>query len=71
MEATGLRPRGTFSAEEAYEAHEEGEPIMLSAKRARRMVEVEHQAEPWSEFIAHAGEAEEYDAWIVLEWLGY
>ena len=61
-----------FTSEEAYEASQEGDPIIITAKRARRLIEVDHQSPyTWEDFVAQRGAAEKYDAWTVLAWLGY
>ena len=58
-----------FTTEEAYDASECGEPIMLSRADAERIIR-DHDAE--GDFFAeHAGESGAYDAAALLGWLGY
>ena len=59
-----------FSAEEAFLADEEGEPIIISQPAAKRIVG-QHGGEGWDEFERYAGKRARYNAWTVFEWLGY
>jgi hypothetical protein len=60
-----------FSAQEAFEASEDGEPIEISAKAALRIIE-KHNTDAF-DFFAQPGVAGAtwIDAAIVFEWLGY
>lgn len=65
-----------FTAEQAHEAHEEGEPIIIALQAARRIVGAHETGEDFDDFLASQGAAigntpGQYDAWTVLEWLGY
>jgi len=59
-----------FTAEDAFDASESGEPIMLTRAAARRILN-DHDAD--GDFFAdHApDEAGAYDAAALLGWLGY
>ena len=65
-----------FTSEEAYEAHEEGDPLLITRKTALAIV-TEHgaTAEGIAEFRAQVAIIDEqhdrFDAWDVLAWLGY
>jgi hypothetical protein len=64
-----------FSADQALEAHEEGEPILISRKFAYEMLK-DHGAlaEGLADFraqVATCDEHDRFDAWEVLAWLGY
>lgn len=70
------RGRG-FTSMDAYEAHEEGEPIELSRRAAFQLCRA-HGIDPdASDFetevpalrVTQAGAT--FDAWRVLQWLGY
>jgi len=59
-----------FTADQAFEASEDGDPIMISAASAAAIIG-QHQA-TLCEFESDRGErAESYDAAAVLAWLGY
>jgi hypothetical protein len=61
-----------FTAEDAFDAQDEGEPIMVPASTARRIVH-EHAAS-FDDFTrdAMAGQYPTHlDAAVVLAWLGY
>lgn len=66
---------GRFSSEEAYEAHQSGEPIFVSANWAHRIIKQHQPGDPVSEFWASVPTkaliADQIDAWSVLSWLGY
>ena len=57
-----------FTSEDAYEAHEEGDPIMIS--HARAVAIVRSHCDDVAEFEAEQGTGT-HDAWDVLSWLGY
>lgn len=59
----------TFTANDAYDASENGEPIMMERAMAERYV-LRHGCSV-EEFREECGETSEYDAWAVLSWLGY
>lgn len=48
---------------------ESAEDVVITADRARREV-LAHDCD-WAEFVAEVGEQDEYDAQVVLGWLGY
>lgn len=61
-----------FSAEEAFEADDAGEPIMMDAEAAKKLV-AEHSC-LWSEFLREECNhlpTTQYNAAKVLGWLGY
>lgn len=57
------------TANEVYEAHEAGEPIEVSKHEAT--IELRKHGFTFAEFAAECGDKATYDAWEVLEWLGY
>jgi hypothetical protein len=57
-----------FTSEEAYEAHNDGEPIMVSRAWATKIVTRE-AGDDATEFLASLPAS--VDAWVVLSWLGY
>lgn len=63
-----------FTAEEAFEASEDGEPIMLDRAAAFRLVVREHDGD-WSYFLRDtqpgAVDFQPVDAAVALRWLGY
>jgi hypothetical protein len=62
-----------FTAEDALQAHEDGEPIMLDWQAVHRMIRA-HGQEPadfYTEQPCWPQTAFEQDAWSVLAWLGY
>lgn len=63
-----------FTSEEAREAHEDGDPIMVTRLSAVGLI-AQHPAGPFTqqveEFYAECGNIERYDAWAVFSWLGY
>lgn len=61
----------TFTACEAYEAREDGDPIVLSRTRAVALLRA-HHAEDIDEILRDTeGAAGEWDAWSLLAALGY
>jgi hypothetical protein len=66
---------GRFTSEDAYQAHQEGEPIFISADMAHRIIRNhapgDSPAEFWASVPTKALIADRIDAWSVLEWLGY
>ena len=64
-----------FTSEEAYEAHEDGEPIFITANAAQAILKQHQPGDPIAEFWASVPTkaliADQIDAWTVLEWLGY
>ena len=65
-----LRPANSFTADDAYEADQEGEPIVINQASAKRIIS-KHGCEGWDAFLADVGDHATYNAWTVLEWLGY
>lgn len=65
-----------FSAEQAFEASDEGEPIMLDHGAALAIIR-QHDtghasdAEAWGEFVADMPAVVHLDAANLLAWLGY
>lgn len=63
-----------FTADQAYEAHQEGEPIIITRAAAMHIIG-QHDCEGWEQFLAdNAGAGighDTFDAWHVLSWLGY
>jgi hypothetical protein len=62
-----------FSAEEAHDAHDDGEPIMLG-NAALLSILSEHSANVdqfEGDHPNHVYVQNPIDAWTVLEWLGY
>lgn len=61
-----------FTSNDAYEAHEDGEPIMIESNAADRMLRDHGQT--LDAFAFETGTPAnngQYDAWAILEWLGY
>jgi hypothetical protein len=58
-----------FSAEEALEAHEDGEPIMITHMWVER--DVRRHGSDLGALYDDLGNHATYDAWVVLAWLGY
>ena len=58
-----------FTAQQANEAAEEGEPIQVTPRWVRKVVKNHHA--DYSEFIADKGAKDTYDACDVFAWLGY
>jgi hypothetical protein len=58
-----------FTSEDAYEAQQDGEPIMIS--RARALAMLRSHGATAEEFDAEVAVRERYSAWDVLAWLGY
>jgi hypothetical protein len=62
-----------FSADQALEAHEEGEPIMVPTAWVTKVC-ADHGTTSTDFFLETGAQwptANGYDAWTVLEWLGY
>ena len=57
-----------FTSEEAFEARDCGEPILLNRRSVERILRG-HDAD--GDYFAGREPSEEYDAADVLEWLGY
>lgn len=60
-----------FTADEAFEATEDGEPIMLSIAAANRMIDKANPGDDRADFWAQHQACTEVDAAAVLAWLGY
>lgn len=70
-----------LSEAEIFEASEDGEPIMISRTRAKRLIlshkrpqwvgQVDEYGDNWLHFVDEVGEKDEYDMAKVLAWLGY
>ena len=62
-----------FTSEDAFDASEEGDAIMITTKRAQQLIEREHGCS-WQEFSEdqpHLAASPLIDAAQVLAWLGY
>lgn len=59
-----------FTATEAYEASNDGEPIMITKADAAQIIG-RHDVDKSEGMLFLEGCAEQVDAWSVLEWLGY
>jgi hypothetical protein len=59
-----------FTADDARDASEAGEPIMIDCFVAYNFVVEDHGLD-WDDFKDEIGDFTTYDAWTVLAWLGY
>lgn len=71
MTATALR----FTSTDAYEAHEDGEPITMTWQAAHATIR-QHGSSVYDFYNETYLEPRieipvEFDAWVVLSWLGY
>jgi hypothetical protein len=61
-----------FTSEEAYEAQEDGEPIMLSLADTNKLIAQHQPGDDPAEFFGQFPHTQEhFDAATVLDWLGY
>jgi len=58
-----------FTSEDAYLAHQAGDPILLGPAAVARILR-QHDAD-LADFQADCGCTEQTDAWELLGWLGY
>ena len=59
-----------IDTERIYDAHLDGEPVMISARQARAVIAA-HQQDVAEYEASHAPLAGPVDAWLILSWLGY
>ena len=65
-----------FTAQQALDASEAGDPILLTERDVARLLRAHNATSPWPKLSAHDllpdPDADgRWDAWAILAWLGY